>query len=129
MNLFQILALEVADQKPEIRNTLQGILRKARESVVNGINEAIGRTVPEADLIASMLLSALDGISIGVQINADDLSLDQVFREMRRLMAFMVASRLRPELAALFDDPPESLLLAGAAEEGDDDERSGQSER
>jgi len=127
-NLFQILALEVADQKPEIHATLQGILRKARQSVANGINEAIGVEVPDAELIASILLSALDGISLGLQINPDDVPLDDVFRELRRLMGFMVTMRMRPELAALFDNPPESLRFGPAVQKGDDDERSGESD-
>ena len=130
-NLFQILALEVADQKPEIRATLQAILRKARQAVVSGINEALGVEVAGADLLAGILLATLDGISLGMQINPEDVPLDEVFRELRRLMAFMVATRLRPELAALFDNPPEALRTPAAAsvKKGDDDERSGQSER
>src|SRR5215470_13692129 len=35
--LFQILALEVAEEKPEIRATLQGILRRAREAITHGM--------------------------------------------------------------------------------------------
>ena len=130
-NLFQILALEVADQKPEIRATLQAILRKARQAVVSGINEALGVEVAGADLLAGILLATLDGISLGMQINPEDVPLDEVFRELRRLMAFMVATRLRPELAALFDNPPEALRTPAAAsvKKGDDDGRSGQSER
>jgi AcrR family transcriptional regulator len=107
-NLFQILALEIADEKPEIGATLSAILAKARQAIVDGFNEALGTQLPQAEVLATVLLATLDGISLGLQIQAD-VSLDDVFRELRRLVAFMVASRLRPELAALFDDPPEAL--------------------
>lgn len=107
-NLFQILALEIAEEKPEIGATLKAILAKARQAIVDGFNEALGTELPQADVLATLLLATLDGISLGLQIQAD-VSLDDMFRELRRLVAFMVATRLRPELAALFDDPPEGL--------------------
>ncbi len=108
--LFQILALEVADEKPEIRATLRAILDKARDAIVDGMRDALGVAVPGAEQVAGMMLSILDGISLGMQID-DQISLDEVFSELRRLVAFMVATRLNPELAQLFDHPPESLRL------------------
>lgn len=129
--LFQILALEVAEEKPEIRATLRAILDKARGAIVEGIGDALGIELPGASMVASLMLSTLDGISIGLQID-DELSLDETFAELRRLVAFMVACRLNPEVAQLFDHPPESLRLtapAAAATGEPDDERSGQSDR
>lgn len=129
--LFQILALEVAGEKPEIRATLAAILDKARGAIVEGMRDALGVEVPGAMMVASLMLAILDGITIGQQID-DNLSLDETFAELRRLVAFMVATRLNPELARLFDQPPESLRLtvAAALSAGErTDERSGQSER
>jgi len=127
--LFQILALEVAEEKPEIRATLRAILDKARDAIVDGMRDAIGAPVPGAEQVAGMMLSILDGISLGMQID-DQISLDEVFAELRRLVAFMVASRLNPELAQLFDHPPESLrlMVTATAAKGVSDERSGQSD-
>ena len=129
--LFQILALEVADEKPEIRATLRAILDRARGAIVDGMRDALGVELPGAHLVASLMLSTLDGISLGLQID-DTISLDDAFGELRRLVAFMVASRLNPELAQMFDHPPESLRLtvpATPAKGETTDERSGQSER
>ncbi|MBX3027595.1 TetR/AcrR family transcriptional regulator [bacterium] len=129
--LFQILALEVADEKPEIRATLRAILDKARTAIVDGMREALGTSVPGGELIASTMLAMLDGISLGMQID-DTLSLDESFSELRRLVAFMVTTRLNPELARLFEQPLESLRSAAppSPQQGDtNDERSGQSER
>ena len=129
--LFQILALEVAEEKPEIRATLRAILNKARDAIVTGMRDALGVAVPGAEQVAGMMLAMLDGISLGMHID-DSLSLDAMFTELRSLVAFMVASRLNPELARLFDHPPESLRLAvpAIAEQGEkDDDRSSQSDR
>ena len=130
LKLFQILALEVAEEKPEIRATLRAILDKARDAIVDGMRDAFGAPVPGAEQVAGMMLSILDGISLGMQID-DTLSLDAAFHELRRIVAFMVATRLNPDLAQLFDHPPESLRLGGPAlvEKGDDDDRSSQSGR
>ena len=107
LKLLQILALEVADQKPEVRETLRGILRRARAAIVTGMEEAIGVEVPDADVVAGMILAFLDGVSIGVLLDPETVSLDDAFAEMRRVTIFMVAGRIDPALA--------QTLLAGAA--------------
>jgi AcrR family transcriptional regulator len=50
--LFQILTLEVAEEKPEIRETLQGIIRRARSAITEGIREALGVDLPDAEGVA-----------------------------------------------------------------------------
>lgn len=128
-NLFQILALEMAEEKPAIRATLTKILARARQAIVTGLNDAMGFELPRAEGLATMLLATLDGISLGMQVHDDEISLDEVFLELRRVVAFMVATRMRPELAQLFDDPPEALRTPAArAMKGGGDERSGQSD-
>lgn len=131
--LFQILALEVAEEKPEIRATLKAILDRARDAITEGMRDALGIDVPGANQIAGLMLSILDGISLGMQID-DELSLDDAFTELRRVVAFMIACRLNPQLAQLFDNPPELQRLPAAAASAaaprgeSDDDRSGQSD-
>jgi AcrR family transcriptional regulator len=103
LKLFQILTLEVAEEKPEIRATLQGIVRRARQAITDGMRESLGVDVPGADAVAVMMLAALDGISLGMQIDPAAVTLDQVFVDLRRITSFMVAIRLNPELAQMFD--------------------------
>jgi len=132
LKLFQLLALEVADHKPEVRATLQGIIGRARDAIVNGMREALGVAVPGAETVAGLLLALLDGVSLGAHITPTLLPYDDAFREIRRLVAFMIATRLNPELAALFDNPPDVLRLLpdGRRPTGDlDDDRSNQSDR
>jgi AcrR family transcriptional regulator len=102
-NLIQILALEVAEEKPEIRGMLQSILERARLRIVTGIHDALGVEVPDAETVAAVILAVLDGISLGLQVDPDSVSLDDAFAELRRITTFMVASRLDPELGRRFD--------------------------
>lgn len=127
-NLFQILALEVAEEKPEIRATLQGIVRKAREAITSGMRDALGMEVPGADAVAATVLAMLDGVSLGMQIDPQHVSLDELFIDLRRVAAFLVATRLSPELAQLFDHPPADLRLVVRADR-DDAEDGGASRR
>ncbi len=114
-NLLQILTLEVADEKPEIRATLQRIVQRAREAITEGMREALGVEVPGADAIAGLILAALDGVALGMQIDPEGVSLDDVFRDLRLVTRFLVAIRLHPELAEGFADPTATAaLFAGA---------------
>ena len=125
-NLFQILALEVADEKPEIRATLQKIIRRARQAITDGMREALGVDVPDADGVAGMMLAMLDGVSLGMQIDPERVSLDQVFQDLRRIIGVMIAVRLNPELAHVLDTSPNQLGLLGSgrARERDDASRN-----
>jgi AcrR family transcriptional regulator len=104
--LVHILAFEVADDKPDIRETLQSIVQRAREAIVAGLRDALGVEVPDAEGVAKVILVQLDGISLGLQIDPDAVSLDDEFVELRRITTFAVATRLNPDLARLFDRPP-----------------------
>jgi AcrR family transcriptional regulator len=104
LKLLQILALEVAEEKPEIRATLQAILERARGAIVAGLNDALGAELPGADQVAGVVLALIDGISLGRQVDPDGVPLDEAFAELRRIVVFMVASRLRPDVGRWFDD-------------------------
>jgi AcrR family transcriptional regulator len=103
--LMQILALEVAEEKPEIREMLQSILQRARDAIVEGMNDALGVEVPDAETVAAVILAVLDGISLGLQVDPDSVSLDKAFAELRRITSFMVAARLDPKLGRRFEQP------------------------
>jgi AcrR family transcriptional regulator len=111
-NLMQILAFEVAQEKPDIRETLQSIVRQAREAIVAGMRDALGVEVPDAEGAARVILGLLDGISLGLQIDPEATSLDEAFVELRRITTFAVAARLDPELARWFDRPPGQISPA-----------------
>jgi len=129
--LFQILTLEVADSKPEIRATLRSIVRRAKQAIVDGMRDAIGVDVPDADGIATLILAALDGISLGLQLDPDSVSLDQTLADLRRATSILVAIRLNPALMQFVDHPPDQLELLGQHrhDKEHDDERSDDTDR
>lgn len=109
--LMQVLALEVAEEKSDTRETLQSIQRRAREAIVVGMRDALGVEVPDAEGVAKVLLGSLDGISMALQVDPEGVSLDESFLELRRITTFAVAVRLNPDLARWFDDPPADYHL------------------
>jgi hypothetical protein len=126
--LVQTLAFEVAEEKPEVRETLQSIVQSARETIVAGLRDSLGVEVPDAEGVAKVILVWLDGISLGLQIDPETTSLDDEFVELRRMTNFAVATRLYPELARWFDQPPAELSsaevgrrLAGGPAGGEDE--------
>jgi len=106
MKVLQLLALEVAEQKPEVRATLQNIVRRARDAITEGMHDALGIEVPDADAVAGVILALLDGIALGLQLDPDLVSLDQAFEEIRRITLFMIISRVNPELIGALEASP-----------------------
>jgi len=100
LKLLQILALEVSEQKPEIRQRLRALTERARKAIVDGLRDALQVEVQGAETVAAILLALLDGVSLGLQIAPEEIPLDQAFAEIRRLVILMVVSRLNPELVS-----------------------------
>jgi AcrR family transcriptional regulator len=113
LKLLQILALEVAEEKPEVRATLQSILRRARGAIVAGLGDALGVELPNAERIAGIMLALLDGVSLGQHLDPEIVQLDVAFEEMRRITIFMVASQLNPDLLGSFERIVPAKPLAG----------------
>jgi hypothetical protein len=105
LRLLHFLTLELAEEKPEIRKTLQAILARARTAIVAGLNDALGVELPRADEVAGVVLAVLDGIALVLQVDPDSISLDAAFAELRRILVFLVMSRLDPEFGRWFDHP------------------------
>jgi AcrR family transcriptional regulator len=110
LRLVQILALEVADDKPQIRATIRGIIRKARATIVDGLRDSLDLEIADAELIAAMLLALFDGVAFGHDVDPELAPLDAVFEEIRRVVIFMIARRLHPELERFLDE----AVAAGA---------------
>jgi AcrR family transcriptional regulator len=111
LRLLQILALEVADEKPAIRGTLQSIFRRANAAIVDGMGEAAGGEIPGADQIGKVVLALLDGIALGQVIDPERIPIDQAFAELRRVWLLLAASYLIPEMLPNIE---ERLRAAGA---------------
>ncbi len=103
VRLLQMLALEVAGRKPEVRATLRAILHRAREAIVSGMREALGLDLPDVETVAGVILGLLDGISLGALVDPEAFPLDRAFAELRRITIFLVGVRLDPALEASLD--------------------------
>lgn len=109
LKLVQILALEVADQKPEIRATLQSLFRRATDAIVEGMHEAMGAPVPNAERIGKVVLALLDGIAMGQHVDPENISLDDAFAELRRVWVLLAASHMLPDLMPTIEQSVRSL--------------------
>ncbi len=106
LKLLLLLALEVADEKPEIRKAMGEIFVRARRTIVAGLQDRLGAEVPGAESVGNVMLGLLQAVVVGRQLDPT-LSLDEYFEDMRRIVVFMVASRLDPSLDA-------TILIPGA---------------
>jgi AcrR family transcriptional regulator len=122
--LLQLLALEVAEQNSEIRETLRSIQRRAREAIVTGMRDALGIEVPDAEGVAKLMLDMLGSISMSRQIDPEAASLGESFLELRRITAFAVATRLNPDLARWFDAPRGDYRLPGLDDDPQEERES-----
>lgn len=104
LKLFQIMALEVAEHKPDVRRTLQSIGKRAREALSDGLREAFPFELNDADAIARVVLALLISLVTAKQIEDSPLPLDNVFDEIRRLVIMMVAVRVHPSGLQFFED-------------------------
>jgi len=98
LKLIQLLALEVGEHKPEVRASIHSIILKARTAIVDGLREAVGLDGLDAEAIAGVLLALYDGIAFGRLVDPDLVPLDKAFAELRRVVMFLVATRVRPDL-------------------------------
>ncbi len=93
LKLLLLLALEVAETKPEIRAVLHSIFVRARTTIVEGMRDALGRDVADADGVAVVILSLLQAIVIGRQLEPS-MSLEDGFARIREVTASMVLHRI-----------------------------------
>lgn len=99
LKLLLLLTLEVADEKPEVRKAMAEIFFRARQTIVGGIRDALGMDVPGADAVGNVMLGLLQAAVVGRELDPE-MSLQEIFDEMRNIVVFMVASRLDPSLGA-----------------------------
>jgi AcrR family transcriptional regulator len=92
LRLMLLVALERGDSDPQARTTLQRIFDRARAAVTDGIRDAVG-PIRDADLIADVAISLLEGAALRRQLEPADTDLERSFRFARRTLALLVADR------------------------------------
>lgn len=112
--LLHLLALEVADDKPEVRAALEGIVRKARDALAAGMRDAVGLAAADADAVAGTMLALYHGIAFGQHIAPGLLPLDAAFAELHRIVVHLVTARLAAAQADAAAVPPAAPDAKGA---------------
>lgn len=90
--LFQLMALEVAEEKAEIRDTLRSISARAVEAFTEQFAAALRIAPRDAEFMARVLLGQMNSLSLGRQIEPNGVALDPAFAEIRRVMLLLAAS-------------------------------------
>ncbi len=112
LKLLLLLTLEVAESKPEVRQVMREIFVRARDTIVSGLNDRLGTEIPNVEAVGNVMLGLLQATVVGRELDSK-LSLDAVFAELRRIVIFMVASRLDPKVTASAIPGLEPIVVPG----------------
>jgi AcrR family transcriptional regulator len=89
------MILERAEIDETRRESLRRILAQAREAIVDGIRDALGRDLPEPDLVADVALSLLMGVVLSHRLERDPVRLERQLAQLRQTFALSVFAALQ----------------------------------
>ena len=89
------MILERAEIDETRRESLRRILAQAREAIVDGVREALGRDLPELDLVADVALSLLMGAVLSHRLERDPARLERQLVQLRQTFALSVFAALQ----------------------------------
>jgi AcrR family transcriptional regulator len=88
-----IAQLEQGDSR-RARDALRTIWQRAEWALIEGIEDTIGRPLPDADLVAHTIFALLQGALLRQIVDPDPVQLDRVLDELRRTIVLLIADRL-----------------------------------
>lgn len=88
-----IAGIEQGDSQ-RARDALRTIWQRAEWALIEGIEDTIGRPLPDVDLLAHTIFALLQGALLRQIVDPDDAQLDRVLDEMRRTVVLLIADRL-----------------------------------
>ena len=83
LRLHLAVALERGNRDKVTRAALRRVSRTLKATIAQGIEDAVGRTVPNADLLAHTILALLDGALLSLVIDPEGTDLDRLQEHMR----------------------------------------------
>ncbi|MFQ5699973.1 MAG: TetR/AcrR family transcriptional regulator [Myxococcota bacterium] len=90
-----VVQLGIGENSASIRNALGEVMRRARDAVVQGIEDSLGHGLRDLDMVAETLLTLLRGALLHRVVNPDDeQGRDRVFQELRRTIIVVLWDRL-----------------------------------
>ncbi len=88
--LLLSVMLEQAKTNDELREMLQRITGGHKAALSRGIEDALGRTIPNLDLVCHTVFSLLDGIMLLYRISPEETDLDRLFQNLKETLVVSV---------------------------------------
>jgi AcrR family transcriptional regulator len=94
LRLLIAVANERAEVAPETRERLRSVFRRAEAALVQGIEDALGRRLPDLDLVAHTTIGLVQAASFRFLLDPEETDLDRLFADLQRTFVLLVADRL-----------------------------------
>ena len=94
LRLLLAVANERAEVAPETRQRLRAVFQRAEAALVQGIEDAVGRTLPDLDLVAHTTIGLVQAASLRLVLDPEETDLDRLFADLQRTFVLLVADRL-----------------------------------
>ena len=95
MRLLLSVALERGEASPETREMLRRLFRQIREAIVQGIEDAIGGRLPEADWLAQLILSLQEGVMLRHLVDPGQTDLSRLYEQMRETILLVIGHHIQ----------------------------------
>lgn len=95
LRLLLTVLLERAEGDARARETLRRIFDRARRALAQGIEDALGAPIPDADEVAHVALALLQAASLRRELEGDAVDLERLFRSARRTLLLLIDNRAR----------------------------------
>src|SRR3990172_3688929 len=94
LRLLLAVANERAEVGPETRQRPRAVFQRAEAALVQGIEDAVGRTLPDLDLVAHTTIGLVQAASLRLVLDPEETDLDRLFADLQRTFLLLVADRL-----------------------------------
>jgi AcrR family transcriptional regulator len=95
LRLVLSVLLELGETDPRMREAVGSIYEQLSASVTQTLQTAIGRPLPDLDLVAHAVLSLEQSAALRYLADPEHVDLDRFFAFTRRVVILLVADRLR----------------------------------
>jgi len=95
LRLVLSVLLELGETDPHMRDTVGSIYEQLSSSVTQSLQTAIGRPLPDLDLVAHAVLSLEQSAALRYLADPEHVDLDRFFAFTRRVVILLVVDRMR----------------------------------
>ncbi len=95
MRLLLSVALERGEASAETREMLRRLFRQIRQAIVQGIEDATGASLPEADWLAQLILSLQEGVMLRHLVDPGQTDLSRLYEQMRVTILLVIGHHIQ----------------------------------